>query len=151
MARLTGEAPLAPLAISAASTYWLWQVAAPANQRVLISAYFCAQDYNTNGTPGLLGFYRCSAIGTGGSSATIAPLEEECAETFQTAIKTNVPNGTPPTTTTLIREIYINPQVSVPEYFPLHEEIVIKGGGILAVKYQPQASGNVAGWLRIQE
>lgn len=151
MARLTGEIPLPELAISAGSTYWLWGVQAPAHQRILVPAWFVGQNYNTNGTPGLLGFYWATSLGTGGTSATPQTIDQDTTETFQSTCVTNIPNATPPAGTSLIREVYINPQVSVPEYLPLHEEFALKGGGFFVVKFQPQASGNVAGWLRIQE
>lgn len=149
MAELIGEIPLAPLTVSAATSYWLWQVVAPAHQKVKISAYFVGQDYNTNGTPGLLELFFCGAAGSGGTSATPVAVDQDDTETFQSTCQTNL--SVAPTSLTLIRNCYINPQVSVPEYLPLKEEIKVKGGGIFAVRFTAEVSGHVAGWLRLEE
>lgn len=149
MARLIGEVPLAPLSVSSGTTYTLWSGTAPTNQRISICGYGVFQNYNTNGTPGLLTFNFATGAGSSGTSVTPVSLDQDDAETFRSTWITNPTSA--PTGLTNIRNAYINPQVSVPEYFPLYNEIVLKATGILVVQYTPQVSGSVSGWLRIEE
>jgi hypothetical protein len=149
VANLIGEIPLAPASITAGTTYQLWQVIAPAYQRVVISGWFVGNDYNTNGTPGQLTLAFAGTAGSGGTAATPVAADQDCTETFQSSCETML--GTLATSLTTIRTEYINPQINVPQYLPLFEEIKLKGGGIFIVQFLPQVAGHVAGWLRIGE
>lgn len=148
MAGLVGDIPLAPLAVSGGTVYQLWQGTAPTNQLIKVAGILVFQNYNTNGTPGQLTFLFAGTGGTGGTSVTPVSINQAISTTFRSTWLTN---PTAPSSTTTIRNTYVNPQVNVPEYFPRDEEFVINAGGIFVVQYSPQVSGNVTGWLRIEE
>jgi hypothetical protein len=149
MAGLIGEVALPYTSISSGTTYQLWQCVAPAHQKVLINGWFVGNDANTNSTPGLLSLYFAGTAGSGGTSATPVSIDQDDTETFQSTWITMV--GTLASSLTLIRSEFINPQVSVPQYLPLFEEIRLKGGGCFVVQFIPQYSGKVGGWIRFSE
>jgi hypothetical protein len=149
MARLVGEIPIAPYAVTGGTSYQILQIVAPAHQKVLISGFYLGNNYNTNGTPGLLSFAFAGTGGSGGTSVTPVSVKQDDTETFQSGCQVGL--STLATSLSIFRYMYINPQISPAEYLPLFDEISLKGGGIFVATFTPQITGNTSGWFRIVE
>lgn len=121
---------------------------APANQRVKIKglSVFGKGTSNTD-TPVKIEILYCSAVsggtaGTAGTNYYVNKMDLSLPETIQTTISGAY--TVEPTTYTITSKLQTwdcHPQTGVAIFFPLHDEIVIKGGGIVTVRL---TAGNTA-------
>jgi hypothetical protein len=147
---LRGKIRLVQASLTSGTTYYLFVIAAPAQQRIAIEAFGIFGNANAANTPGLLQFCSATSAGTSPTSTlTPHPLEPECTETFQATYTYN-PTGAP-SAITVIDDRSVNPQLGITEYLPQGQEYFVKGGGFFVVQFVPQWTGNYNGWLQINE
>jgi hypothetical protein len=138
MAKLEFTVPLSGIGLVASTWKTVGQIIAPANQRVLVWGWRLglAGTVTTDPPVGVRLVVQTNA-GTGGSSVTPVPLEDEMTETIQTTALAGPTSGTwgaEPTTGNLIKYLdTIHPQGRIPEIFLL-KPIVIKGGTRLGLQ-----------------
>lgn len=145
---LRGKVYYASASLTSGTTYNVFVCSAPANQRIAIEGFGWFGAANAAQTPGVLSFNIASTTGTGGSSLTPKPIDQDTVETFQSVWKTGT---TSPSITYEIDERMVNPQIGLSEYFPGQLSYVIKGGGIMVVQFTPQWTGNYNGWILLGE
>ena len=73
------------------------------------------------------------ASGTAGS-VTASALDPDYAETLQATATGNYSAEPTYTTAVTIRTWEVHPQTGLVVYFPMHDEIKVKGGGVFAVR-----------------
>lgn len=126
----TGESSFTSTAKTAAT------ITAPANQRVKIKGIevFGKGTSNTD-TPVKVELMTYASI-TGGTagSVTVSKQDGDMAETVQSTIAGNYTAEPTYTTGVSIRVWEIHPQTGLAVYFPLHDEIKLKGGTGFAVR-----------------
>lgn len=126
----TGESPFTSTAKTA------FTITAPANQRVKIKgiSIFGKGTSNTD-TPVKVELMRYASIsgGTAGSVTTSKP-DGDMGETVQSTIAGNY-SVEPTYTTGVTEDVWeVHPQTGIAVYFPLHDEIKLKGGQGFAVR-----------------
>lgn len=147
---LRGKLRFPQTSLTSGTTYYLWVLAAPANQRIAIEGFSLYGAAPSAQAPGVLQFCRATSAGTSpGATLTPHPLEEECTETYQGTYTYN-PSGAP-SGITIVDDRSVNPQLGLCEYFPLGLELMVKGGGFFVVQFIPAWTGNYNGWLLINE
>jgi hypothetical protein len=146
---LRGFVNIAQGSLTSGTTYNLLVGAAPAQQRVAVTGFGIFGAYNAAATPGLLQFAKAASAGSGGTAVTPLPLEPECTETFQSTWATQPSSA--PSSIVVFDSREVNPQLGLTEYFPLGDEIYIKGGGFFVIQFTPQVTCNYSGWIRINE
>ncbi len=109
-------------------------IKAPANQRLRIKGIevFGKGTSNTD-TPVKLEIGTVTADSVGGTSApTVSAHDGDYAETPQATYKTGY--SSEPTYGNIYRTWEVHPQIGLIVYFPLHDEIKIKGGAELGIR-----------------
>lgn len=145
---LRGKVYFPSTSLTASTTYNIFVGSAPANQRIAVEAFGFYGNANAAQTPGVLSFCRATGAGTGGSSATPLPIDEDDTETFQSTWNTG---ATSPTGVSIIDERMVNPQIGLSEYFPGQLSYVLKGSGIFVLQFTPGFTCNYNGWILIAE
>lgn len=111
-------------------------ITAPANQRVKIKGIeiFGKGTSNTD-TPVKVELMTYASI-TGGTagSVTTSKLDGDLAETVQSTIAGNYTAEPTYTTGVTVRVWEVHPQTGLAVYFPLHDEIKLKGGNGFALR-----------------
>lgn len=116
---------------------------APANHRVKaigFSVFF--KDVVVTDTPVKIELGRCTTAGTPGSSPSPVKKDDSFAETVLTSGGINF--SAEPTYTDIIQTLEIHPQTGIEKYYPLTQEIKIKGGGRLGVRMTAAQAQTVA-------
>lgn len=149
MAGLNLHFPSGEVALSAGVRKTPITVIAAASHRVKIKGvevFF--KGTSATDTPVKIEIYRFSADGTG-SAGTLYVNDENDAETIQTTGKVNY--SADPTLGNIIKTWEVHPQTGLIVYFPLGEELVIKGGNKLGVACTAAQSQTVSVNLYIEE
>lgn len=131
------------ISLVAATTKTVAMLTAPTNHRVRVSgfsAYF--KDIVVTDTPVKIEIGRCSTAGTPGSSPTPVKKDDSLAETVLTTGGINF--SAEPTYTDILEMLEIHPQTGLKQYYPLTQEIMIKGGGRLGVRMTAAQNQTVA-------
>lgn len=136
MACLTFQASVGEVSVtSTAKTFLL--LTAPANQRVKIKGLevFGKGTSNTD-TPVKVELVKAASItgGTAGTIPTVSALDGDVAETVQTQVTGNYSAEPTYSGPTVMRTWEVHPQTGLAIYFPLHDEIVLKGGTVFGVR-----------------
>jgi hypothetical protein len=116
------------------TTKTFFTVKAPANQRLKIKGFeiFGKGTSNTD-TPVKVEVSKVTADAVGGTSTpTVSAADTELAETAQATYKTGY--ASEPTYGNIFRTWEIHPQTGLVYYFPLHDEIRVKGGDEIGVR-----------------
>jgi hypothetical protein len=152
MAALQGYIDLPSTALAASTAKTVVQAAAPTNQRVTVLAYGFYFDGTVNSAvPVQITLGRISSTtGESMTTATPAPVEPECTETFQGTYKTNN-TGTEPTYSNTMKTFTVHPQLGYEYLAPLGEEDIIGGGTTLGFQVTAQASVDIRGYVKIEE
>lgn len=147
MAGLNLIATTGKINVTAAKT-WLG-ITAPAHQRVKIKSVelFGFGTSNTD-TPVQLDIIAITTDGTG-TAGTFNPVDQDTTETPQSTFKTNY--SAEPTYGNTLRTLAVHPQTGLAVFFPLNEEIVLKGGGMIGFKLTPNQSEFVVLNVQIEE
>jgi hypothetical protein len=110
---------------------------APTNQRVKIKGIelFGKGTANTD-TPVKCELLRAASIsgGTAGTAPTISALDNDMGESIQTTPTGNYSAEPTYTSLTVLRTFECHPQTGLVVYFPLDDEIKMKGGTVFAVR-----------------
>jgi hypothetical protein len=146
---LRGKLRFIQASLTSGTTYYLWVIAAPAQQRIAIEGVSVYGYAAAAQSPGLLQFCTAASAGSGGTTLTPHPLEPECTETFQATYTYNP--STAPGTIVPMDDRGVNPQLGITEYFIGGCEYYVKGGGFFVVQFIPAYTGNYSGWLQVNE
>lgn len=110
---------------------------APSNQRVKVKGIeiFGKGTSNTD-TPVKVELLKAASItgGTPGTAPVTAPTDGDLAETIQTAATGNYSAEPTFNSSSVPRTWEVHPQTGIVVYFPMHDEIVLKGGTVLALR-----------------
>lgn len=136
MSALNYQVASGEAALSAATAKTIFTLTAPANQRVKIKGLevFGKGTSNTD-TPVKVELMTYASIsgGTAGS-VTTSKMDGDMGETVQTTVAGNYSAEPTYTTGVTVRTWEVHPQTGLAVYFPLHDEILIKGGAGFAVR-----------------
>ena len=140
MADLNLQANVGELAVTA-TTRTVFTVKAPANQRLKIKGIeVFGKGVSNTDTPVKMEIGNVTADAVGGTAPVLVSSSDgDLAETPQGTYKTNY--ATEPTYGNVFRTWEIHPQTGIVVYFPLHDEIKLKGGqelGIRMTSSQPE-------------
>lgn len=129
MADLNLSVPTGDISVTSTPKTWL-TIKAPANQRVKIKGVEIFGKGTTNSdTPVKVELGLITTDGQTGTATSVTPLAQDgdMAETAQTVCFKSY--GTEPTTYgSILRTWAVHPQTGLVVYFPLHDEIKLKGG-----------------------
>lgn len=115
------------------------QLTAAANQRIKITG-FSATVAGTSAVDLIVRVLRQTTAGTSGTSVTPSKVEPAAAETIQTTAATNF--SVEPTAGVVLQ--YKRLQGSYEKIFPLGQELIVPGGGRIAVECTCTATATVA-------
>lgn len=119
--------------LTAATAKTCLQVIAAANHRVRVAGISVTfKGTVVTDTPALVRLVRQTTAGTM-SSATVVKKDENMAETIQTTA-TKGASGTEPTITDELEALEVHPQTGMRWYYPMGDEVFIKGGNRLGVQ-----------------
>lgn len=133
MARVRARAvPTSAIALVAATAKTVLQLVAAANQRVACRGWSISFDGTVPGNGEVVvELVRQTTAGT--ASTTVTPVKEGTeGETLQTTMRYDF--SAEPTTTDVLDKQFIHPQTGVEYPFAYDEEILIAGGGRLALR-----------------
>lgn len=135
--------------VAASTTKTLICIAAPAHQRVKIkSVEIMGAGTSNTDTPLELQMRFATADGTG-TAGTFAAVDQDQTETPQSTYKTAY--SAEPTYSGVIRTWYCHPQTGLAVFFPLGEEIVLKGGGFIGFVITTNQGETLALNVQIEE
>ena len=126
-------------------------IKAPANQRLRIKGIevFGKGTSNTD-TPVKLEIGNITADAVGGTSTpTVSAHDGDYGETAQATYKTGY--ASEPTYGNIYRTWEVHPQIGLVVYFPLHDEIKLKGGQGFALRLTSNQNETVAVNLLVEE
>ncbi len=133
------------------TTKSFFTVKAPANQRLKIKGFeiFGKGTSNTD-TPVKVEVGKITADAVGGTSTpTTSAADTECGETPQGTYKTGY--ASEPTYGNIFRTWEIHPQTGLVYYFPLHDEIRLKGGDEIGLRMTSNQSETVSLVVLVEE
>jgi len=121
----------------------IFTIGAPANQRFKVKGLevFGKGTSNTDMPAKIeLGTYASISGGTPGTGVTTSKVDMDMGETIQSTVAGNYTAEPTYTTLTVVRIYEVHPQTGLVIYFPMHDEIKIKGGsGFMLRGTQAQA------------
>lgn len=151
MAALGGTISFNGTSLSAGVAKTVFVASAPANQRIKITGWNLSFNGTVNSnTPVLVYFQDGSAAGTSTAFVPV-PKEPECTETFQGTYGINATVEPTLTSNKYRRQFYVHPQLGQEVYFPQGQEVMIKGGGIMAIVCNAPQAVSCSGWVDIEE
>jgi len=133
----TGEVALASVA------HTLFLVATPANQRVKVKGLeVFGRGMSNTDTPAKIELMTCTSQ-SGGTTGTVvtAKVDGDMGETIQSLITGNY-SAEPTLNGLVVQRVYeVHPQTGLVIYFPMHDEIKVKGGQFFILR-ATQAQGD---------
>lgn len=146
---LRGKVRFSQQTLTSGTTYNIFCVAAPANQRVAIEGIGVFGYANAAQTPGLVSMCTATSQGSTGTSLTPKSIDGDDSETFQSSWL-SLPS-TPPSSIAVIDDRGVNPQIGLEVYFPGQLAYMVKGGGFFVVQFTPAWTGSYSAWVMIGE
>ena len=119
-------------------------IAAPSNQRIKVKGIevFGKGTSNTD-TPVKIELLKAASLASGTAGTVVSStLDTDFGETPQATVSGNYSAEPTYTTSVIMRVWEVQPQTGLIVYFPMHDEIKIKGGGAFAVRVTCGARGN---------
>jgi len=135
MAGLILHAPTGEISLTASTAKTCLTIKAPANHRVkLLGLEVFFKGTSATDTPVKIEMSRITTDGSGGvTTLTPAPNDENAGETPLSTVKSAY--TTEPTTYGVnLKTWEVHPQTGLIVYFPLGQEVIIKGGNILGLR-----------------
>jgi len=150
MARLRGTVTTeGEVALAGSTAKTILQIVAPSNHRVALLGFSVSFDATSAGLePVNVEILRQSTAGTM-TSATPVKDDSSLAEALQTTAQKNATSE--PTVTDVLRRYNIHPQDGYERTFGFDEEIIIPGGGRLAIRCESANAVNVTGHMSFEE
>lgn len=149
MADLNCVVTTAEIALAAATAKSVLQLKAAVNQRVRVKEWGVFFDgTSTTAEPVQVRVIRQTTAGTFGTTPTVVTRDGH-SETPQTVAKANA--SAEPTPGAELDAIEVHPQSGYEKIFPLGDEIIIPGGGYLAIECTAPAGVNVRAKFAFEE
>jgi hypothetical protein len=136
MADLNFQATVGEISVTSTAKSFII-LTAPANQRVRIKGVECFGKGTSNAdTPVKLELVKAASLtgGTAGTVPTSTPLDPDYAETIQTSITGNYTAEPTYNSSAVMRTWEVHPQTGLAIYFPMHDEIKLKGGSVIGFR-----------------
>lgn len=137
----------------AATAKTVFTLTAPANQRVVFKGIGAYGQGTTNTDAPLqveIMTYASISGGTAGS-VTSSKKANEMTETIQSTIAGNYSAEPTYTTGVTVKTLTLHPQLGQTIFWPLGDEIIIKGGTGLAVRITSANADKAAFWIELEE
>lgn len=150
MARLRGTVTTeGEVALSSATAKTILQIEAPTNHRVALTAFSVSFDATSAGLePVNVEILRQTTAGTM-TSATPVKDDSSLTESIQTSAQRDATSE--PTAADVLRRYNIHPQDGYERVFGPDEEIIVPGGGRLAIRCTSANDVNVTGHMSFEE
>jgi hypothetical protein len=136
MADLNWQASVGEISVTSTAKSFII-VTAPTNQRLRFKGFeiFGKGTSNTD-TPVKVELVRAASLtgGTAGTAPTVTALDPDYAETIQSTVTGNYTAEPTYNTSSVLRTYECHPQTGITIYFPMHDEIKLKGGGVLGFR-----------------
>lgn len=151
MARLRAvQATGGEIALSAATARTIIQLAAATNTRIALKSFgFFFDGTSSSNEPVRIDLMRQSSAGTASAATPASDMETTPAETIQTSGRTAF--TVEPTYGNVLRSYNCHPQAGFERSYAMDEEIIVPGGGRLALRLTAPANVNVAGFMCFEE
>ena len=128
-------------------------VVAPSNQRLRVKGIeVFGKGTSGTDTPVKVELIKATGLSSGTpGSVTTSPLDPDYAETPQATYSGNYSAEPTYTSAVTVRTWEVHPQTGLVVYFPLHDEIKIKGGGVFSLRLTSTQSETMAVNLIVEE
>jgi hypothetical protein len=128
-------------------------IAAPTNQRLRIKGLeITGKGTSNTDTPVKVEIGKAASVASGtAGSVTTSALDPDYAETIQSTITGNYTAEPTYTTAVVLRTWEVHPQMGLIVYFPFHDEIKVKGGGVFFVRLTSNQNETMAVNVIVEE